>query len=187
MIRANFLFVVGDQGNDWPRLIRDRNENILSVDARTNFARPHSNRPGTQQGTSRQEQQAGTGTQAMNVDHEDELRIQAPPGAASASESRLQLDGTGLMPEAQCEVQGEKDLRSRFQPALTQCQLTGSASDGPRKLEPPNETSAIIPLQPARRARRGHHGDLMLRELANRSRGSSAGTETVGREQADVL
>ena len=37
----------------------------------------------------------------MNVDHEDELRIQAPPGAASASESRLQLDGTGLMPEAQ--------------------------------------------------------------------------------------
>ena len=123
----------------------------------------------------------------MNVDREDELRIQAPPGAASASESRLQLDGTGLMPEAQCEVQGEKDLRSRFQPALTQCQLTGSASDGPRKLEPPNETSAIIPLQPARRARRGHHGDLMLRELANRSRGRSAGTETVGREQADVL
>ena len=37
----------------------------------------------------------------MNVDREDELRIQAPPGAASASESRLQLDGTGLMPEAQ--------------------------------------------------------------------------------------
>ena len=37
----------------------------------------------------------------MNVDHEDELRIQAPPGAASASESWLQLDGTGMMPEAQ--------------------------------------------------------------------------------------
>ena len=35
----------------------------------------------------------------MNVDREDELRIQAPPGAASASESWLQLDGTGLMPE----------------------------------------------------------------------------------------
>ena len=31
------------------------------------------------QGTGRQEQQAGTGTQAMNVDREDELRIQAPP------------------------------------------------------------------------------------------------------------
>ena len=52
-------------------------------------------------GKSRQEQQAGTGAQAMNVDHEDELRIQAPPGAASASESWLQLDGTGMMPEAQ--------------------------------------------------------------------------------------
>ena len=52
-------------------------------------------------GKSRQEQQAGTGTQAMNVDHEDELRIQAPPGAASASERWLQLDGTGMMPEAQ--------------------------------------------------------------------------------------
>ena len=37
----------------------------------------------------------------MNVDREDELRIQAPPGAASASESWLQLDGTGMMPEAQ--------------------------------------------------------------------------------------
>ena len=36
----------------------------------------------------------------MNVDREDELRIQAPPGAASASESWLQLDGTGMMPEA---------------------------------------------------------------------------------------
>ena len=40
-------------------------------------------------------------TQAMNVDREDELRIQAPPGAASASENRLLLDGTGLTPEAQ--------------------------------------------------------------------------------------
>ena len=37
----------------------------------------------------------------MNVDREDELRIQAPPGAASASERWLQLDGTGMMPEAQ--------------------------------------------------------------------------------------
>ena len=37
----------------------------------------------------------------MNVDREDELRNQAPPGAASASESWLQLDGTGMMPEAQ--------------------------------------------------------------------------------------
>ena len=37
----------------------------------------------------------------MNVDREDELRIQAPPGAASASENRLLLDGTGLTPEAQ--------------------------------------------------------------------------------------
>ena len=34
------------------------------------------------QGTGRQEPQAGTRTQAMNVDREDELRIQAPPGAA---------------------------------------------------------------------------------------------------------
>ena len=31
------------------------------------------------QGTGRQEPQAGTRTQAMNVDREDELRIQAPP------------------------------------------------------------------------------------------------------------
>ena len=53
------------------------------------------------QPTGRQEPQAGTRTQAMNVDREGELRIQAPPGAASASESWLQLDGTGMMPEAQ--------------------------------------------------------------------------------------
>ena len=36
----------------------------------------------------------------MNVDREDELRIQAPPGAASASESWLQLDGTQHTTEA---------------------------------------------------------------------------------------
>ena len=47
-------------------------------------------------------------TQAMNVDREDELRIHAPPGAASASESRLLLDRAGLAPEAQREKNAEK-------------------------------------------------------------------------------
>ena len=76
---------------------------------------------------------AGTGTQAMNVDHEDELRIQAPPGAASASESRLQLDGTGLMPEAQCEVgPGGEGPEEPVPPAPAQRQLVGSATYGPR-------------------------------------------------------
>ena len=51
----------------------------------------------------------------MNVDHEDELRIQAPPGAASASESRLQLDGTGLMPEAQERKQKFNRARTLLQ------------------------------------------------------------------------
>ena len=69
----------------------------------------------------------------MNVDHEDELRIQAPPGAASASESRLQLDGTGLMPEAQCEVgPGGEGPEEPVPPAPTQRQLVGSATYGPR-------------------------------------------------------
>ena len=40
----------------------------------------------------------------MNVDREDELRIQAPPGAARASENRHLLDRAGLTPEAQLEV-----------------------------------------------------------------------------------
>ena len=44
----------------------------------------------------------------MNVDREDELRIHAPPGAASASESRLLLDRAGLAPEAQREKNEEK-------------------------------------------------------------------------------
>ena len=40
----------------------------------------------------------------MNVDREDELRIQAPPGAERASENRYLLDRAGLTPEAQLEV-----------------------------------------------------------------------------------
>ena len=47
-------------------------------------------------------------TQAMNVDREDELRIQAPPGAARASENRHLLDRAGLTPEAQERKHEEK-------------------------------------------------------------------------------
>ena len=49
----------------------------------------------------------------MNVDREDELRIQAPPGAASASESRLLLDRAGLTPEAQEREPRRRRLQKR--------------------------------------------------------------------------
>ena len=65
----------------------------------------------------------------MNVDREDELGIQAPPGAASASERWLQLDGTGMMPEAQCEVgPGGEGPEEPVPPAPAQRQLVGAGA-----------------------------------------------------------
>ena len=74
----------------------------------------------------------------MNVDHEDELRIQAPPGAASASESRLQLDGTGLMPEAQERKQRtthtqtlSESLKEKIKNRFAMCTLKESDPGNP--------------------------------------------------------
>ena len=68
-------------------------------------------------------------TQAMNVDREDELRIHAPPGAASASESRLLLDRAGLAPEAQREKNAEKTRAhsQKKKSAQTQDAICGEA------------------------------------------------------------
>ena len=94
----------------------------------------------------------------MNVDREDELRIQAPPGAASASESWLQLDGTGMMPEAQERKRKttahtnslkrnlkEKILRRRS--AARGRSAAGKSSGVKRKREPCCEGSATWPAK----------------------------------------
>ena len=57
-----------------------------------------------------------------------------PPGKRQpVAESWLQLDGTGMMPEAQCEVgPGGEGPEEPVPPAPAQRQLVGSATDGPR-------------------------------------------------------
>ena len=75
----------------------------------------------------------------MNVDHEDELRIQAPPGAASASERWLQLDGTGMMPEAQERKQSAtahtNSLRGNLKEKILRRRSIGFSWRGARERE----------------------------------------------------
>ena len=61
----------------------------------------------------------------MNVDREDELRIQAPPGAARASENRHLLDRAGLTPEAQERKHEEKTPNSAKEKFFSHRDRTG--------------------------------------------------------------